>query len=53
MVLISRERGPERPATVVRLPHGMPVQPDIPIFVSAPPSSRDHAEVKSLHVVFS
>jgi hypothetical protein len=58
MVLLSNLRGIERAATEVRSSSGMSVQPDIPIFVSAPPPSRDggllaHAEVKPLHVVFS
>jgi len=57
MLLISNARGPERPATAVRSPHGMSVQPDIPIFLSVPPHSQDvevfaHAEVRPLHVAF-
>ena len=39
MVLISNARGAERAATAVHLPPGMSVQPDILIFVSAPPPS--------------
>jgi len=58
MVLISNARAIERAATAVRSSSGMSVPPDIPIFISAPPPSRDvgylaHAEVKPLHVVFS
>jgi hypothetical protein len=58
MVLISNARGIERAATAVRSSSGMSVQPDISIFISAPPPLRDvgylaHAEVKPLHVVFS
>ena len=50
MVLISRARGHEHPATAIRSPHGMSVQPDVPTSVSAQPPSRDsgylaHAEV--------
>jgi len=36
MLLISTERGPEPTAAVVRLPHGVSVQPDNPIFVTTP-----------------
>ena len=57
MVLLSNERGLERPATAVRSLHGISVQPDTPTFLASPPS-RDvcysaHAEVKPLHVVLS
>jgi len=58
MVFISKARGIEHTANAVRSAPGMSVQPDIPIFVLAPPPSRDvgylaQAEVKPLHVVFS
>ena len=58
MVLNLNARGIERATTAVRSSPGMSVQPDIPIFISAPPPSRDvgylaHAELKPLHVVFS
>ena len=57
MVLILRARVVERAATAVRSSPGMSVQPDIPIFVSPSPPSRDggffaRAEVKPLHVAF-
>ena len=42
MVLISRERRPEHPAIAVRSPHGMSIQPGIPIFVTTPSPWRDN-----------
>ena len=58
MVLLSNERGLERPTTAVRSLHGISVQPDTPTFFLASPPSQDvcysaHAEVKPLHVVLS
>ena len=58
MVLFSNARGTEHAATAVRSSPGMSVQPDISIFISAPPPSRDvgflaHAEASPLRVIFS
>ena len=57
MVLILRARGSEHPGTAVRSPHGVSIQPDIPISVSLAPPSRDggflaHAQVQPLHAAF-
>jgi len=56
--LFSKARGIAHAANAVRSAPGMSVQPDIPIFILALPSSWDvgylaQVEVKPLHVAFS